>query len=79
MAYRTRGRSKRSYSSSRGASRRGGYSSRYRSAPRKRARTSRRSSGGSRTIRIVVQTVPGGVQGAPVSGQASAMPLRAMF
>ena len=79
MAYGTRKRRSRSYSSSRGSSRRGSYSGSYRRAPRKRARSSRRSSGGSRTIRIVVQTVPGGVQGAPVSGSASAVPLRAMF
>ena len=79
MAYGTRKRRSRSYSSSRRTARRGSYSGSYRRSPRKRARTSRRSSGGNRTIRIVVQTVPGGVQGAPVSGKASAVPLRAMF
>lgn len=56
--------------------RRASYSrGRARAAPRRRRAVSRRRSGGSaRTVRIVVQTV-----GAAPTGQASVMPLRAMF
>lgn len=79
MAYRSGQRRRRSYSSSRGAVRGRSYRSSRRPAPRRRARTASRRSGGNRTIRIVVQTVPSGVQGGPVSGSASAMPARAMF
>lgn len=79
MAYRSTSRRRRSYSSSRAPARGRSYRSSRRAAPRRRARTASRRSSGNRTIRIVVQTVPGGVQGAPISGSASAVPARAMF
>jgi len=71
MAYRRR--PTRRTSRATGYSRGRNYSrSRVRAAPRRR---SRRVSGGSRTIRLVVQTVAA----SPVTPQASVQPLRAMF
>ena len=71
------------YTSRRRTRRTAGYSrgSAYR-APARRRSTSRRRSrvsrgGGARTIRLVIQTVPGASAGN--SGMAAALPMRAMF
>lgn len=73
MAYGRRRRSTRSSGYGRRSS--------YRAAPRRRSTGRRRSrvsrGGGSRTIRLVIQTVPGASAGN--SGQAAALPMRAMF
>ena len=72
MAYGRRRRSTRAAPRSRSR-----YASRTRS--RQAAPRRRRSgvSSGSRTIRLVIQTVSGG--GANASGQAASLPMRAMF
>lgn len=74
MAY---GRRSRSTRRSSGASRGRSYGTRSRRAPaRKSRRRVSRSSGGSRTVRLVIQTVAASPQS---QGQATNVPLRAMF
>lgn len=73
MAYRSRGRSSYRRPS---RTRRAGSGTRARRAPARRR--SRRVSGGSRTVRIVVQTV-GTTPVSSAAGQVAVQPMRARF